>query len=312
MIMEKKSTEGYVYIGEHYDSAGRPILPNDKKIGYTIDPPSRESSWSRTKSPYLYRHIKSYLVDDMFRVESLLHAILNSRNTNGEWFEDSDETLVEDFTNFMEIYGGVLYVSEVKDEVPQSSDQRLVDLAKEMGETVLIRTYMGEDYEVTLTADGLLIFDGQTFDTPNKLYNNGIVKKVKGVRGNSGTNGLSQFKVKSTGKPLGGGNGFGEINMVDRGEKKNFNYDYDFVTYLAERMVEKVGLDRVVQDNIWICKNMEDFPDVYLNNYKSAIKQVNGYYVCTWGNKRQKFEMMKKALEMIPELSEEISLNLDQ
>ena len=309
--MEKKSTEGYVYIGEHYDSLGRPIIPNDKKIGLTIDPPSRESSWSKTKSPYLYRHIKSYFVDDMFRVESLLHAILNSRNTNGEWFEDSDDTLVDDFTNFMQIYGGVLYVPELKEESTQVTDQRLVDLAKQMGETVLIRTYMGEDYEVILTENGLLLFDGQTFDTPNKLYNNGIVKKVKGVRGNSGTNGLSQFKVKSTGKVLGGGNEFGNITLIDGGEHKTFNYDYEYVTYLVKRMVEKVGLDQVVQNNIWVCKNMEDFPDVYLNNYKSAIKNVDGYYVCTWGNKKQKFEMMRKSLELVPELCDELVLKME-
>jgi hypothetical protein len=47
-----------------------------------------------------------------------------------------------------------------------------------------------------------LVFNGEEFDTPNKLYNNGIVKFVKGVKGGSGTNNLSQFKVKSSGERL--------------------------------------------------------------------------------------------------------------
>ena len=227
--MEKKSTEGYVYIGEHYDSAGRPLVLSDKKIGFTIDPPSRENSWSKTKSPYLYRHIKSYYVDDMFKVEKLLHAILNSRNTNGEWFEDEKNTLVSDFTNFMEIYGGVLFQPEVK-TLEKSSE--------------------------SISA-------------------------------------------------------FGNIIILDGGDQKTFKYDYEYVTYLAKRMVEKVGLDQVVQNNIWVCKNMEDFPDVYLNNYKSAIKNVDGYYVCTWGNKKQKFEMMRKSLDLIPQLSDELVLKME-
>ena len=227
--MEKKSTEGYVYIGEHYDSVGRPLDLSDKKIGFTIDPPTRENSWSKTKSPYLYRHIKSYLVDDMFRVEKLLHAILDSRNTNGEWFEDNQNTLVDDFTKFMEIYGGILYEPEVK-SVEKSS------------------------------------------------------------------NNISSF---------------GNIVLIDDGEQKTFKYDYEYITYFVRRIVEKVGIDEVVQENIWICKKMEDFPDVYLNNYKSAIKEVDGYFVCTWGNRRQKFEMMRKSLELVPELCDELVLKME-
>jgi hypothetical protein len=44
----------------------------------------------------------------------------------------------------------------------------------------------------------LLHFNGEIFDTPNKLYNNGIVKFVKGKKGGSGTNNMSQFIVKDT------------------------------------------------------------------------------------------------------------------
>ena len=69
-------------------------------------------------------------------------------------------------------------------------------------DTVLIRNYLGVDYEVLLNTKGLLVFKGEIFDTPNKLYNNGIVKFVKGKKGGSGTNNLSQFVVKETGERL--------------------------------------------------------------------------------------------------------------
>ena len=77
------------------------------------------------------------------------------------------------------------------------------DLAKEFGEdTILIRNYLGVDYEVTLTTKGMLLFNGEYFDTPNKLYNNGIVKFVKGKKGGSGTNNLSQFIIKENNQRL--------------------------------------------------------------------------------------------------------------
>jgi len=43
---------------------------------------------------------------------------------------------------------------------------------------------------------------GETFDTPNKFYNGGLLKYITGKRGNSGTNQVTQFKVKETKEPL--------------------------------------------------------------------------------------------------------------
>lgn len=192
----------YVYIGEHYDVNGRQTHISDKKIGRTKNPSQREVNWSKTKSPILYRHIKVYEVDDMYKVEKMLHGILNSKNTNGEWFEDNDETLVNDFCSFMDAYGGKLYdyvPSEIKTNNP---DDRLQKIVNKIGETQLIRKYLGIEYEVLLTKTGKLLFEGVEYDTPNTCYNNGIVKHAKGVKGNSGTNGLNQFIVKETGKRL--------------------------------------------------------------------------------------------------------------
>ena len=72
----------------------------------------------------------------MNRVE-FIHAILNSRNTNGEWFEDEDDTLVNDFCNFMEVYGGHSYKEECVnclEQTKDSSDERLLKIVNEIGE----------------------------------------------------------------------------------------------------------------------------------------------------------------------------------
>jgi len=194
--------EGYVYLGEHYDVMGRDLNNQDKKIGLSKDPVARENQLNRTKSPIGYRIISVFKVDDMGKVEKMLHSILDSRRIHGEWFRDDEDTLTGEFINFMGYYGGeTLNIIEIKEE--KTVDVRLVSLVNELGEdTILVRRYKGVDYEVKLDKHGLLHFNGEIFDTPNKLYNNGIVKFVNGKKGSSGTNGLSQFIVKKNNKRL--------------------------------------------------------------------------------------------------------------
>jgi hypothetical protein len=197
--------EGYIYLGEFYDSLGREFNISDKKIGLSKDPVIRENALNRTKSPIGYRIISCYRVDNMERVERMLHSILDSRRTEGEWFRDDEDTLTGEFTNFMISYGGIrLDYKEFKENtIVKNSDTRLIDISKNFGkDTTLIRRYLGQDYEVTLNQNGELVFNSEKFDTPNTLYNNGIVKFVKGKKGNSGTNNLSQFIIKDTGERL--------------------------------------------------------------------------------------------------------------
>jgi hypothetical protein len=104
-------------------------------------------------------------------------------------------------------YGGTTCdtteLKQSRETVELTPDNRLVDVANNFGQDkMLIRTYMGIDYDVLLNTKGMLVFNGEQFDTPNKLYNNGVVKFVKGKKGNSGTNNLSQFKIKETGERL--------------------------------------------------------------------------------------------------------------
>lgn len=196
--------EGYIYLGEHYDVLGRSVNIADKKIGLSKNPLQREANLNRTKSPIGYRILVAFKVDNMVKVEKMLHSILDSRRTNGEWFRDEEDTLTGEFVNFMINYGAEkVEVSDFKTEVVEEVDTRLKELAIDLGtDTVLLRKYLGVDYEVTLDKDGFLHFMGEKFDTPNKLYNNGVVKYVKGKKGNSGTNNLSQFVIKSSGERL--------------------------------------------------------------------------------------------------------------
>jgi len=197
--------EGYIYLGELYDVLGRELSIGDKKIGLSAQPLNREYQLNRTKSPIGYKIISAFKVDNMYRVEKMLHSILDSRRVFGEWFKDDEDTLTGEFVNFMIAYGGEHFnLEEAKSlQIETEPDTRLLDLAKELGkDTTLIRNYLGVDYEIILTTKGMLLFNGEYFDTPNKLYNNGIVKFVKGKRGGSGTNNLSQFLIKESGLRL--------------------------------------------------------------------------------------------------------------
>ena len=197
--------KGYIYLGEHYDVLNREIGISDKKIGLSIDPISTEQSLTKTKSAIRYRIVAVYKVDNMRKVEKMLHSILDSRRVFGEWFKDDDDTLEGDFINFMNAYGGEIYkIEEIKMEQNiLITDDRLKDVVEKHGSPLnLIRKYLGIEYDVVLDKNGLLHFNGDVFDTPNKLYNNGIVFHVKKKRGGSGTNNLTQFKIKETGERL--------------------------------------------------------------------------------------------------------------
>jgi len=200
--------EGYIYLGEYYDVLGRELDATDKKIGKTISLIQREYQLNRTKSPIGYKIISAYLVDNMDKVEKLLHVILDSRRLVGEWFKDEEDTLTGEFINFMNIYGGTqINMEEIKEfkdaQVTPTLDDRLVKIAQAFGnDTILIRTYKGVDYDVLLDSKGVLHFKNETFDTPNKFYNGGLLKFITGKRGNSGTNQVTQFKVKETRETL--------------------------------------------------------------------------------------------------------------
>ena len=105
----------------------------------------------------------------------------------------------------MNAYGAEIYkIEEVKmEQNVLITDNRLKDVVEKHGSPLnLVSKYLGVEYDVILDKRGLLHFKGDVFDTPNKLYNNGIVFHVKKKRAGSGTNTLSQIKIKETGERL--------------------------------------------------------------------------------------------------------------
>ena len=99
-------TVGYIYIAQYYDVEERNIGINDKKVGRTRDLSAREIALNNTKGPIGVFFRKAWNTgDDTVRVEKSLHTILENDNSDGEWFKDADETLVERVSNFMSEWG---------------------------------------------------------------------------------------------------------------------------------------------------------------------------------------------------------------
>ena len=182
--------EGYIYLGQYYDVLGRELSLSDKKIGFSIDPVSREYQLNKTKSPIGYSIIAVYKVDNMNKVERMLHAILDSRRVFGEWFKDEEDTLTGEFINFMNIYGATpMDMNQIKeDQITLSGDDRLVKIANSFGkDTMLIRTYKGIDYDVLFSHIVVKVND-------TIIDNNGLYECGSGWTTN--LNKLSEEKLK--------------------------------------------------------------------------------------------------------------------
>jgi hypothetical protein len=105
----------YIYLGTYYHTRHKGVLSviqNDeyvtleKKIGKTIDLDQRETSLNRTKSPIGYIILRAWKTDsDTDRIELAIHEILDNVRSDGEWFEDDDDTLSDRLAGFMERMG---------------------------------------------------------------------------------------------------------------------------------------------------------------------------------------------------------------
>jgi hypothetical protein len=99
--MKVGKDNSYLYVGVHYDLFNdREIGINDKKIGETVTPEIREGQLSKTKSPIGYMFVKLYEFvggkTAQIVEKNILHSLLSSRNTVGEWFSDEDDRLISD------------------------------------------------------------------------------------------------------------------------------------------------------------------------------------------------------------------------
>jgi hypothetical protein len=141
--------KGYNYIGIHYDVLGRNIGINDKKYGVTLYPDKREKALSRTKSPIQYMFIKLYEFESQKYAETaeqLCHYFLKNKNTNGEWFQDDDETLVNEIEL---IHNHLKNLGVQIKEIDLGKSPILTDIEKKQLE-VLDRKQLNKEFNTTL------------------------------------------------------------------------------------------------------------------------------------------------------------------
>lgn len=128
----------YVYIGQYYHKFDELApVPNEKKIGISVDVPKRESSLNSTNLTIGYATVKYWNVGEAYkRVEAGIHALLNDvRMANAtqstEFFRDSDDTLVSRVSQFMRAMG----YSEVLPETTGASkeEKRVIEEARVEG-----------------------------------------------------------------------------------------------------------------------------------------------------------------------------------
>ena len=171
--MKKEKENSYLYVGIHYDLFNdREIGINDKKVGETITPEIREGQLSKTKSPIGYMFVKLYEVvggqTAQIVEKNILHPLLASRNTVGEWFSDEDDSLISNINKalsglatlgikYTEIELGNDKISSNKKEViKKNSSNRIyfnvsdIEKASESDDQYslwLLKTPAGETYE---------------------------------------------------------------------------------------------------------------------------------------------------------------------
>lgn len=97
----------YIYLGKYYHKSGKELSDlTEKKIGLTKSLENRERELNSTKFTIGYTFVKAWETGlDTNRVERSLHAILDNDRMEGEWFEDSENTLTSRVSSYMNING---------------------------------------------------------------------------------------------------------------------------------------------------------------------------------------------------------------
>jgi hypothetical protein len=97
----------YIYLGRYYHKSGKELSDlTEKKIGLTKNLDNRERELNSTKFTVGYTFVKAWETgEDTNKIERSLHAILDDVRMDGEWFEDSDKTLISRMAKFMNSMG---------------------------------------------------------------------------------------------------------------------------------------------------------------------------------------------------------------
>lgn len=97
----------YIYLGKYFHKSGKELSDlTEKKIGLTKSLEDRERNLNSTKFTIGYTFVRAWeTADDTNKVEKSLHAILDDVRMDGEWFEDSNNSLIGRVSKFMSIQG---------------------------------------------------------------------------------------------------------------------------------------------------------------------------------------------------------------
>ena len=169
----------YVYIGEYYHVKGKNLDLYEIKIGTTKDLKKREYQLNDTKSPIGYRLILAWEVgEDYVKHERGIHAILDIFNVEGEWFEDTEGSIVKGVAKYMSIFN--------YSEVSLDSNKPILTSAPVLEKNDLLK-YNCEQIEnklklLNVEMDNIL----EIRDKNNKLYRinyNTVIENVRFVIG---------------------------------------------------------------------------------------------------------------------------------
>jgi len=132
----------HIYIKKFSDVNGYE-LPNYKKIGIAKDVEGRRQQLSGTKAPIFIETICAWEFpeNNARDVEQAIHGLLSNKRTDGEWFIDEDDSIVNAVSNLM-ISFGVTRVDISDEEEKEMVVKRNINLAVVM-----------EDYIVRVQAE---------------------------------------------------------------------------------------------------------------------------------------------------------------
>ena len=225
----------YIYTGEYFHQTKEDYSSNDVKIGLTKDFVQRERELTGTNGPIKYQMTSVWEIsienveNPAFIIEGICHSFFHLFRYDGnEWFntelvgKSTFYTCLSRGLSSLNRIPGVKVIKleyvtgEIVDETVENrrrlvtklgnskGDSRIVELCSqlEVEELVLSRKYKGREIQVTVKSNGMYYYLGEEFDTHNKMYNNGIVLDVRGVKGGSGNSSLKPYTIVKTGQKI--------------------------------------------------------------------------------------------------------------
>ena len=185
-------SKSFLYVGMYYDIfENREIGIKDKKIGITTNPNNRENSLNATKGPIGYMFIKLYECegeDTANEIESIFHTLLDDRNTNGEWYKDEDEIIIESVSSVMgnlinmgknikeidlELNSNLTKIEKVQIERAKNSKMKLTYNGENLSSRFAVETYLkGIKIISNIVGWDRIIEEGECdiFKTTEELY----------------------------------------------------------------------------------------------------------------------------------------------